>query len=182
MANERVLWAADLVEAAKQSGLWEPEISVAKLAKRIEDRIEKAYGDRQITRWLKADPKYKTPDSDVRTRVLRLLAYQPGEGLTVRVVHEPDPRQHKGEIPTFTEPIEKSDALWRAVMRAQSTSELMAKQMAHIRAILEAPVSDGPSLPPATPAEVAAFQKMVDEGRASGSTEPAVPAPRRTRR
>jgi hypothetical protein len=49
------------------------------------------------------------------------------------------------------------------------------------RAALDAPLSV-PTLPPASPDEVAAFQTMVDEGRASGATEPAVPAPRRTRR
>lgn len=74
MTKERREWANALLEAAKLAGLWEPDLSVAKLAKRIETRIGKAYGDRQLTRWLTADPKASTPDADVQKIVLDLLA------------------------------------------------------------------------------------------------------------
>lgn len=77
------------------------------------------------------------------------------------------------------------------VASSDDFSEGFAAAVSQMRALLDSlhagrpavpSATPDPPLPPASPAEVAAFQAMVDAGRASGSTEAAARAPRRTRK
>jgi hypothetical protein len=161
MADDRQEWADQLIEASKLAGIWEAGLSVAKLAKRIEEAIGKAYGDRQITRWLKADEAYKAPTSDVRKQVLGRLTPMV---TVVRVEAESDPRPFTGEPLRYPDSLAKNDALWHAIEAAQRQSENMAEQMARLREIFTAPVGD------------------VDADAVAEAADPQVPAPGTKRR
>lgn len=149
--------------AAKQAGLWDEGISTAKLAKRIEGRIAKAYGDRQLTRWLTADPKAPAPDADVQARVLGLLNPKPSAARASR------------DLPLFETEAERRAATLTILYFAQQLGpqlvETIDRAVQTLLVTVSVPTGRG-----ATPDEAARYAAALD------AAEPARDAAARPRR
>jgi transcriptional regulator with XRE-family HTH domain len=116
------------------------------------------------------------PTEEKRRQVLKQIRASAAQ-VVVRVSPDPDARPYPGPPLVYPNALEKSEALWSAIVSAQETSERMAEQLAKVRAIFNAP-SDDETARPATP--------VPDVARLSAKTQaPALlesPAPVQRRR
>jgi transcriptional regulator with XRE-family HTH domain len=78
------------------------------------------------------------PTEEKRRQVLKQIRASAAQ-VVVRVSPDPDARPYPGPPLAYPNALEKSEALWSAIVSAQETSERMAEQLAKVRAIFNAP-------------------------------------------